>query len=460
MAPATTLPESPWLARWLSKFHNFLKFQQLESPLGRVPLPPDEPERLKALRQYDILDSEPEQDFDELTRLASSICGTPIALIGLVDEGRVWFKSRIGISATEARRDLTFCTHAILQPNLFVIEDALKDDRFADSPLVRDAKFRFYAGMPLRTPQGHAIGTLCVFDHVPRELTIEQQEALRILAHQVMRELHLRQTVFDLRVSVIEHRIAERQHRAQYAVTRVLADSPSLAEAAPRVLQTVCESLDWDVGMLWIVDEHGTRLRCMEVWQRANIGPEFETLSRVMTFARGLGLPGRVWDSGEPAWIQDVVEDENFPRIKAALQERLHGAFAFPIQWSGTSLGVLEFFSREIRKPDEGLLQMFAAIGSQIGQFTERKRAEKEREDLISQLQDALANLKTLKGLLPICASCKKIRDDKGYWSYLEICIRDHSEATFSHSICPQCKRKVYPPEEYPEMYANEPPVT
>jgi hypothetical protein len=190
------------------------------------------------------------------------------------------------------------------------------------------------------------------------------------------------------------------------------------------------------------------------------VAPEFEMLSRVMTLARGIGLPGRVWKSGESTWIQDVVEDANFPRSRAALQEHLHGAFAFPVRWDSTVLGVLEFFSREIRKPDEDLLQMFTAIGSQIGQFTERKRAEKEREDLIGQLQDALSSIKTLRGLLPICASCKKIRDDKGYWNYLEIYIRDHSEATFSHSICPQCKRKVYPPEDFPEMYANDPPVT
>jgi hypothetical protein len=289
---------------------------------------------------------------------------------------------------------------------------------------------------------------------------MEQQDALKILAQQVMKELHLRQTVFDLRVSIIEHRIAERRHRVQYALTRVLADSPSLADAAPRILQAICESLDWDVGMLWVVDEQSTRLRCLEVWQRGNVAPEFETLSRVMTLTRGVGLPGRVWQSGESAWIQDVVVDANFPRSRAALQGQLHGAFAFPVQWASVVLGVLEFFSREIRKPDEGLLQMFTAIGIQIGQFTERNRAEKEREELINQLQDALANIKSLRGLLPICASCKKIRDDKGYWNYLEIYIRDHSEATFSHSICPACKRKVYPPEDFPEMYADDPQLT
>src|SRR5207249_5266595 len=118
-----------------------------------------------------------------------------------------------------------------------------------------------------------------------------------------------RQTVLDLRLSLIEQRISERRHRAQYAVTSVLADSPSLDEATPQILRAICESLDWDVGMLWIV-EQSTRLRCVDVWQRSNIAPEFETLSRVMTFSRGIGLPGRVWQSGASAWIQDVTQDE------------------------------------------------------------------------------------------------------------------------------------------------------
>jgi GAF domain-containing protein len=461
MAPTSKHVPGHSLLTWFSKLQNLVRPPATALPRQTVPLPHDETARLDALRQYDLLGTDSEQVFDDLTLLASQICATPVALIGLVDHDRVWFKSRIGLAPKELPRDLSFCSHAILQPNLFIVEDASADQRFADNPLVvAGPKFRFYAGIPLRTSEGHAIGTLCVFDQVRRELTTEQQDALKILAQQVMKELHLRQTVFDLRVSIIEHRITDRRHRAQYAVTRVLADSPSLADAAPRILQAICESLDWDVGMLWVVDEQSTRLRCLDVWQRGNVAPEFETLSRVMTLTRGIGLPGRVWQSGESAWIQDVVVDANFPRSRAALQGQLHGAFAFPVQWASVVLGVLEFFSREIRKPDEGLLQMFTAIGIQIGQFTERNRAEKEREELINQLQDALANIKSLRGLLPICASCKKIRDDKGYWNYLEIYIRDHSEATFSHSICPQCKRKVYPPEDFPEMYADDPQLT
>jgi GAF domain-containing protein len=456
----TGLPARLGFAQLLLKLRRLRRFVYGMAPKGPAAPLYNDADRIKELSGYDILETAEDQTFDDLTLLASRICQVPVALISLVNKERVWFKSRVGTATTDIPRDLSFCTHAIMEPNLFVVPDALADDRFSNNPLVREGpQYRFYAGMPLRTAQGHAIGTLCVLDYVPRTLTTEQHDALRVLARQVMKELYLQRTVFDLRVTVIEQRIAERRYKAQYAVTKVLADSPSLADAAPRILQAICQSLDWDVGMLWTLDQ-STHLRCMDVWQRSNIAPDFETLSRVMTFSRGVGLPGRVWQTGEPSWIPDVVQDGNFPRIRAALQERLQSAFAFPIQWDGIVLGILEFFSREIRKPDEGLLQMFSAIGSQIGQFTERKRAEKEREDLISQLQDALGNIKTLRGLLPICASCKKIRDDKGYWNYLEIFIRDHSEATFSHSICPQCKRKVYPPEEFPEMYTNDPPLT
>jgi GAF domain-containing protein len=156
-------------------------------------LPTAEKKRLKVLWQYDVLDTVPEEVFDDLTELAARICGAPIALISLVDENRQWFKSKVGISVTETSRDRSFCAHAIKQEGLFIIPDATRDDRFKDNPLVvSDPKIRFYAGAPLITPDGHALGTLCVIDKVPRELRPEQQQALRVLARHVMTQLELR----------------------------------------------------------------------------------------------------------------------------------------------------------------------------------------------------------------------------------------------------------------------------
>jgi hypothetical protein len=152
-----------------------------------------EKRRLEVLWQYDVLDTIPEALFDDLTELAAGICEAPIALISLVDEKRQWFKSKFGTTVNETSRDVSFCAHAIHQPDLFIVPDATQDVRFASNPLVTsDPKIRFYAGAPQTTPDGYALGTLCVIDKVPRELRFEQKNALRILARHVVSQLELR----------------------------------------------------------------------------------------------------------------------------------------------------------------------------------------------------------------------------------------------------------------------------
>jgi GAF domain-containing protein len=164
-----------------------------------APLPKNEVKRLKVLWQYDVLDTVPEEVFDDLTDLAAHICEAPVALISLVDENRQWFKARVGISVKETSRDISFCAHAILNDDLLLISDATKDPRFRDNPLVTGPqKIRFYAGAPLVTPDGHALGTLCVLDKKPRKLRPEQQKALQVLARHVVTQLELRRHAKEL----------------------------------------------------------------------------------------------------------------------------------------------------------------------------------------------------------------------------------------------------------------------
>lgn len=238
--------------------------------------PANEKQRLETLRGYEILDTEPEAAFDDLTFLASYLCETPVALISLVDADRQWFKSKVGVSVLETSRDIAFCASAILQPDLFIVPDATQDERFADNPLVAaDPKIRFYAGAPLMT-QGQALGTLCVVDRVPRELLPEQLEALRALSRQVVAQLDLRR---------------------------------------------------------------------------------------------------------------------NLQQLKQALETR--------------------------------------------------GRVEAEKDRSLRDLQVALANIRTLEGLLPICLSCKKIQDREGGWQPFEYYVRKHSEARVTHKICPDCSKAI-----------------
>src|SRR5712672_448571 len=201
---------------------------------------------------------------------------------------------------------------------------------------------------------------------------------------------------------VTERKRLEERLRVQHTVAQILAEAATIEEATPRILRAMGEWLGWEVGALWRVDRETEAMRCVELWHKASIEvPEFERVSRELTFVPGLGLPGRVWSSLEPEYIPDVVPDDNFPRGPIAEREGLHAAFGFPILLGGEVLGVIEFFSREIRQPDQELLNMLATIGSQIGQFIERKRAE----EALGKVQMELAHANRVATMGQLSAS-------------------------------------------------------
>ena len=186
----------------------------------------------------------------------------------------------------------------------------------------------------------------------------------------------------------IEYRIL-----AQQAISRILAESPSLPDAGEPILRAACEGLDWDFGAIWQLDRTSQVLRCIRTWRRsaANLD-EFETETKRLPYSIGSGLPGTVWDAGKTIWFADYARETNFPRTPIAARIGVHGAFGFPITLGGEFLGVLEFFSHSVQPRDQETVSMMTAVGSQIGQFIERKRAEEELRIAQQRQRDVVAS--------------------------------------------------------------------
>lgn len=217
-----------------------------------------EDERLKDLNSYRILDTLPEEDYDNLTRIAAQICGTKISLVSLVDQDRQWFKSHHGIDATETPRDVAFCAHAIHNPDeVFVVEDARKDDRFFDNPLTTgDAQVVFYAGVPLKQENGRALGTLCVIDGQPKQLNASQLDALKTLANQTMRllELRLNKMALEQNLQDLNDKNQSLQRFAYTAAHDIKSPLTNISGLATVLVEDYGETLDDDqqkiIGMM------------------------------------------------------------------------------------------------------------------------------------------------------------------------------------------------------------------
>lgn len=310
-----------------------------------APLPPNEAERLKALREYQVLDTETEAAFDDLTRLAAEICDTPIALVSLVDTCRQWFKSRFGLEATETPRDLAFCAYTILKPEVLIVPDTLEDERFANNALVTsDPHIRFYAGTPLITQEGYSLGSLCVIDRVPRQLSEEQIESLKVLGRQVVAQLELRYKVNQLETSIQE------RDRAQNELDNFF---------------------NLSLDLLCVVDKEG-------YFRRLN--PAFEAI---------LGYSREELQSQPLINFQHPGDKE---RSREEIEKLFQGDMTIDLENRyRTKDGSYKWFSwRATCSKEDGLIY---AIGREI---TQRKKAEQERLELLQREQAARNQVTTI----------------------------------------------------------------
>ena len=250
----------------------------------------------------------------------------------------------------------------------------------ADRPVIEDILTRLTAGEVLRDYDARMLCKDGSIKHVRINSSVYREDGQFV---------HTRCFTRD----ITERKRTERRLALQYAVTQILSEAHDFSESVKKILETACQNLDWEVGVFWKLDREKEVLWAVEICHdTSRETPEFDRLTQTLELEKGMGLPGRIWAEGKPVWINNFAEDPNLPRAAVAAREGLHGAFGFPIMVGGKILGVIEFFSPDVREPDDELLQMVVGIGGQIGQFNERKRAEEKLAALLESERAARAD--------------------------------------------------------------------
>jgi len=323
-----------------------------------VPIPPNEPSRLLALQSYEIMDSGQELRYDDITLLASRICHTPMALITLIGEDRQWFKSKIGLDGAETPRELAFCAHAIVEPDrVLTVPDAQLDDRFASNPFVTgDPYVRFYAGAPLVSTDGHALGTLCVIDRKPRELDQGQREALLALSRQVMALMEERRTSAALRGAMQALTRSEALFREAYENAPIGIALVSPEGEWLRVNQSLCDMLGYPAAELtrttFQAITHPEDLESDLILVRRMLAREIRTYQMEKRYLHRTGhavwahlCVSLVWDRERPLYfisqIQDISERKNIERGKAEFLTMVSHELRTPVTALRGAMGIL-----------------------------------------------------------------------------------------------------------------------
>jgi GAF domain-containing protein len=398
----------------------------------------ESPSRLSALRRLVLLDTPAEPAFDRLTRLASRLLRAPIALMVLSDEGRQFVKSQFGLAEPWASRRELRLGDALRSGQALVTADARKLP-LPQAAAVESLGWAALVAVPLIIPDGGAIGALYVADHTPRDWADHEVAALRELAESVVE-------IVAAHAGAAERPQVSRAARLQEG-QRTFFEFLSTGAPLPITLKSLAHMVESQlVGGLCsilLLDEDGRHLRHGAA---PTLPKAFAAAIDGSAIGPAAGSCGTAIYRGERVIVDDIAGDPLWDGWRElALPHNLRACWSAPIRDSeGSVLGSFAIYYHEPRIPTEAELQHVDQAAHMAAVAIERRRAEEDNERLIAQLRDAVANVKTLRGLLPICSACKKIRDDGGYWNQIESYLQAHSDVDFTHSICPDCAHRLY----------------